>query len=1534
MCPNCGEPVPVNASKPSDDLVVPGEEIIDFSPHVPAGEPSEEAAADAQIGILSEGAYPASPDQAHVVQECSPLREPPSLDGPSAELDVGPAHVLQRGSPPDIQQVIAAIETNFGFLDRRQASENRRVIAESRSNISDPTATSRLARLASMVAKSAVFRQGRHPISQKQIGDAVLLAQFGVACLHGREQQDCQFSLALLTGLAALRRKTIDAATLFERVGSLLKNGGEARLRARWEELLATVTVHLGDPASAGPVDSDEANQWARVIAEHVDRGKWKPALLERFIKTLQSHGVGESIYLDRLVNRAKEGAGRTPPEGTLSFLGPALQNDFRTWVQNSEFDKIRRVLWDNRFSLLQATSRVLVHPSFQTLQPPRQSIYLPFRLLKAFDAAKAGAWSQDKPRQQAAITQFAELSEQSAYPESQVFFQEWHAYAKAVCLGAHSAAQDWSDIQKRLKQYVPFEVIWNLSVFYMRQNRPEQALALLSPGITSLRAPFSHLRFAIYCGIQVLQSKNPENIDVSVLDFMAKNLCHLPISHCYLCWLCLLEVAPSNDLIEQSQKLATFQELEGSPVVVMEPDKVRIDRETLRDIDEFRLYLVRNKLEDTWRLWVNEFAESHRWHTQGWFWLAEACEKAIGHDQSAQDAAEDALRKCVDEQIKLLNKRSSNVELVQGRIRGTLIKLFEFYKRRAVADTKIRKSFDTYYRQARLAPIWDATNTANNKLVALVRQYGDNGDPGPDWRMPPNLANDLGTVQDVEGLRVLRTRVEAFLATCPASPQSVVAQRRDLVDAVVQAVAALASGTSSAAELAERLSQLNRDMEAAQQFVYGESALRCLRPLLAAVGRAFSAFSLAIKGTPVLELGFYPESGGLASDFAETSLVITVTHHGPGAIEDMRISAESEDGTVAFRGDAQVRHIPPDTIEIVGVPVQTSSTQAQGSVQCGVTGSYRWGVIKDLPAKARIDAPWYRFADFIRERGISGYEIPSPFVFDRALHPTRDDPRLFHGREQQLGLVNNTIGRRAPLGSPIYFHGIRRCGKTSLLNKIAAGLDRDLFSPVLFDLHGIRADEQDIAEIVYNLVNKKIVPALVQSTDYGPAAGDLLLSQEQRYPLSELETIFSRIRELSGARQPVFLIDEFHVLAGAGTGRLLDVLRRVYDSHQVWFIFSGLLRPEPLRKLCGKNDLLPLQPREVDFLTMAEATATVRDPIRDYGMVVPESTARRIFAYSAGNPNYVAKVASLALYRAANEGRRVLTPQDIDGVAEVLCDDKANFSSTVLSTQVLSEAEIDAARSLVASMSAHDDSIEKTTAINLVGEDLLAALIDKYVFQLREGRIHTRGLLLLNHLRRLNELSPERRPQRNGTRRKVGLFIDLENTLPHIPASLKMEDFGRRLFAYAEALGEVVGPQVVADPRNLPRAAEYKMKLEGLGYDVSYVPDYMKPKPNLADMMLLEKMDDKLDQWSYELIVLCLGDKDYKFRVDSLLKKGIRVRLVGIPFSRHIGEEYVSLESARRQYCLAEGLDESDFVIDSLALILEDNTAVKAASL
>ena len=78
-------------------------------------------------------------------------------------------------------------------------------------------------------------------------------------------------------------------------------------------------------------------------------------------------------------------------------------------------------------------------------------------------------------------------------------------------------------------------------------------------PGIKSQHAPFSHLRFALFCAITMLQQKAKYQGSMALAeDFLLDNLLKLPVPLSYLIWLLLANDAP--EAIDSTQQLSQFK--------------------------------------------------------------------------------------------------------------------------------------------------------------------------------------------------------------------------------------------------------------------------------------------------------------------------------------------------------------------------------------------------------------------------------------------------------------------------------------------------------------------------------------------------------------------------------------------------------------------------------------------------------------------------------------------------------------------------------------------------------------------------------------------------------------------------------------------------------------------------------------------------------------------------------------------------------------------------------------------------------------
>ena len=132
------------------------------------------------------------------------------------------------------------------------------------------------------------------------------------------------------------------------------------------------------------------------------------------------------------------------------------------------------------------------------------------------------------------------------------------------------------------------------------------------------------------------------------------------------------------------------------------------------------------------------------------------------------------------------------------------------------------------------------------------------------------------------------------------------------------------------------------------------------------------------------------------------------------------------------------VDSIAQNQTAVVAIPVKVLSPKGAEQVDCQINLTYQWGIIKNFPISQMMNVKLFSFDDYLQQHAIQDFGFPNPYVFDEPIDFTRNDARLLQGREAELQLVHTVFFKGERRGVPLYFHGFRKVGKTSLLNRIA----------------------------------------------------------------------------------------------------------------------------------------------------------------------------------------------------------------------------------------------------------------------------------------------------------------------------------------------------------------------------------------------------------------------------------------------------------------------------------------------------------------
>src|ERR1022692_1516447 len=160
----------------------------------------------------------------------------------------------------------------------------------------------------------------------------------------------------------------------------------------------------------------------------------------------------------------------------------------------------------------------------------------------------------------------------------------------------------------------------------------------------------------------------------------------------------------------------------------------------------------------------------------------------------------------------------------------------------------------------------------------------------------------------------------------------------------------------------------------------------------------------------------------------------MVVEVHGTSDVELQDVSVS------AGREAVSIGELAPAGICTVAIPVQTGWPTTHSSAEIEVQLGWSWGYVSGRHDKVVLSASVSSWDALLADAGVSGLEIPDEFVVNEPLDRRQVLSGLFQGRDEHLDYMLRTYGDRLP-AVPVYFHGIRKVGKSSLLNRVVVDL-------------------------------------------------------------------------------------------------------------------------------------------------------------------------------------------------------------------------------------------------------------------------------------------------------------------------------------------------------------------------------------------------------------------------------------------------------------------------------------------------------------
>jgi hypothetical protein len=769
-------------------------------------------------------------------------------------------------------------------------------------------------------------------------------------------------------------------------------------------------------------------------------------------------------------------------------------------------------------------------------------------------------------------------------------------------------------------------------------------------------------------------------------------------------------------------------------------------------------------------------------------------------------------------------------------------------------------------------------------------------------------IAEEMGPSESGEALTIIRniTGVLETFSKTTESPDDR-STRRTLYARVVGEERQLAQLLSQNA-LSRPLTNLITPFRQALQYVVGELSR------LAGVG-------------PDVDVTI--ENTFISRGVDRSTIVLRVTDKSERPVTDIAVEVASETPSLLL-GASRKWNIPKlesQRSELVTIPIERAegtTHPAEATFAVSLRASAEGSPDVNLPIK-KLSIPFKSFPE-----AVGTAQLKRRFK-ERPLGPA--EPELFHGRSTLLEQIRSSFSAGSQ-GERYFFDGIRRVGKTSLLNFLPSHLPPTVF-PVLvsFDLHPIRGrfSSATTLETFATIIAEEAATTLQRDIAV-PA-----VSAFETDPGRAFNTFLGAFHAAVPDRVPLLMVDEFQDLlkeiSHSGDGRdrdtvVLDLLRGLTDAGKVFAVFTGSVRFERLAAIAGGEIRIFGSMKEVpvSFLSASSVRDVLNAGMTPWGVIPPE-TAAAVYDCTGGYPWHVQKY-GLELWNMLNEEQRTIaTPRDVDAItddrilpydslfkfwwdAEQLGSDEERLVERLL-RQSSGEQPI-VKRVFLADLPYKDRDKFKDAIDSLKACEVLDSRQPEYLRF--GGRVLRRWLE--QHVQD-GQLRIPRPTESVATTGKVGIFIDHENMFHSLRSisearGIPMPERGtkERLTWFAkilEALMLYAERQLGRERSEMKKVAvafwdrPAEAELSRIYYDLAF--ETARPvdtgKGNEVDFKLADEIRRAREQASREgsalrRALIITGDVDLSHSTQALKNDGVDVQVVA--GSQNISDKYILL--------------------------------------
>ena len=534
-----------------------------------------------------------------------------------------------------------------------------------------------------------------------------------------------------------------------------------------------------------------------------------------------------------------------------------------------------------------------------------------------------------------------------------------------------------------------------------------------------------------------------------------------------------------------------------------------------------------------------------------------------------------------------------------------------------------------------------------------------------------------------------------------------------------------------------------------------------------------------------------------------------------------------------------------------------------------------------------------------------------SPYISGRPLEPNEIEGHFFGRSEEQELLLESVHDGQQSLR---YLEGIRRAGKSSLLNSLEYEVrKRELpLIPIVLSAGSTRTLDH-AGKLLHNFF--EAIASRPELSKYG-----LDVPTEQRCceNMSAAYSQFTRaLEEALPNRRVLALLDDFNQLIDAAvemrehvptlTNSVAGFLNIIYTTGNprarlLWILTGHKTLQQYKRELPGADLWGTLGRVPIDFLKEAAVKQILTEPLKDTCVAVPPETVALVHRHTAGHPELVQKIGEYMLSRAREERRYILTPADAHEATRFL----ALYSDDPFAGAWYPEADLkrepETVRLLVEFLKkvpvGGRISLAQLVAPNPITEkDKIGAgsLIARKILDQVDGALGVQAYVLDLWLHKWVRDVQQEEPG------SPAIFIDVANltagkgndTLTDlqthigdgVPGRFALRTVLEAVEARVHKLTKV--PIATKWVVNYPTRCPAVMECSAKDYRIANIPDELQRKAvntgkGTDDQILMGTIDDVQSQYpNVQHFFLVTGDIDYSVKIRSLLQKGKHVHLI-----------------------------------------------------